>query len=520
MKSIILNLAAILTLSGFLTHIALAQERVTLINNVTIVSANENSVSRFLGNVAIEGERIIYVGANAPETFGYVEEIDGKGKFLIPGLIDSHVHLSNTAGFNGRLKGSYPEALDAYFNQLPRSYLYFGFTTLVDLNNYNPERVDKISRSPLHPDIYTCANQVKVMNDFEMEMEETPQEERYKLHFLHDRYNKDLSYPSAVDFSLHTPKSVVAEIKENGGVGVKVVYEDEATGLAVTWAKPSFQILTDLVMEAKEANIPVVIHAPSLEGHKIGLEAGVEVFAHGLWNWSSNFDKLRNRELTPEHKSVLSEISRKRIGYQLTIRTIAGEYDLITGGFMSDPNLRHAYPPEYLKILQDDENQWGAGKIRSRAAYLERTNPPFYEAILGDHSNPDDLWPKLYKLYLHKLYTVAQYLNDQGATIILGSDTPAMNMATNPPGYNGILEMRHWAAADIPLEDIFRAATLDNARAFHLEHFYGSIEVGKIANLLLLDADPLENISAYDNIERVIIRGTPVQRQALSAIEQ
>ena len=64
-------------------------------------------------------------------------------KFIIAGLMDSHVHLVNTAGFNGKLKNKYPKLLESYFEQLPKSYLYHGFTTLVDVNNYNPELVSK-----------------------------------------------------------------------------------------------------------------------------------------------------------------------------------------------------------------------------------------------------------------------------------------------------------------------------------------------------------------------------------------
>ena len=120
---------------------------------------------------------------------GNFKEIDGKGKFIISGLMDSHVHLANTAGFNGRLKNKYPELVAAYFEQLPKSYLYHGFTTLIDVNNYAPQLISQIKNSALHPDIFTCGNQVLVMDDFMMEMEEYTPEIRYLFQFLHDKYN-------------------------------------------------------------------------------------------------------------------------------------------------------------------------------------------------------------------------------------------------------------------------------------------------------------------------------------------
>ena len=83
----------------------------TLISNITIISADAENIKTQLGYVLIEGEKIIYVGEKKPEVLGNHKELDGKGNFLIPGLIESHVHLANTAGFNGQLKNKYPELL-------------------------------------------------------------------------------------------------------------------------------------------------------------------------------------------------------------------------------------------------------------------------------------------------------------------------------------------------------------------------------------------------------------------------
>jgi imidazolonepropionase-like amidohydrolase len=62
-----------------------------------------------------------------------------------------------------------------------------------------------------------------------------------------------------------------------------------------------------------------------------------------------------------------------------------------------------------------------------------------------------------------------------------------------------------------------RAATLDNANALGLSHELGSIEVGKSADLLLLKDNPLENVSAYDSIETIFLKGEPIAREALRA---
>lgn len=488
-----------------------------LISDISIISANSERIEAQVGYVLIEDDKITYSGVKKPKDPGNCKKINGKGKFLIPGLIDSHVHLANTAGFNGPLKRKYPEQVEAYFKQLPRSYLYHGFTTLIDVNNYNPSRIDQIKHEPLHPDIYTCGNQVQLMDDFMMEMEEYPQKIRYQHQFLHDKYNAAVHFPDSINLAEHTVEQIVAKIKSENGLGVKMVYEDEASGLVVSWAKPSMEILSELVREAGKQQLPVLLHAPSLEGHQIGLAAGIDIFAHGLWNWSANPDEFENQFLGEEHKTVLNQIALDKKGYQLTFRAIYGEKDLVFSSFHSDENLNHVYPKGYLRILKTKEGEWGKNKIYGRSEFLKRTNFPFYEALWKRHTDSVQVWKNAFKIYTHRLNTTAKFLEEANANFIFGSDTPAMNMFTNPPGYNGFLEMKHMFDAGISLETIFKAATYNNAKAFHFEDRYGSVEAGKVANLLILGANPLESIEAYDEIENVIIRGEIIERMYLSA---
>jgi len=77
--------------------------------------------------------------------------------------------------------------------------------------------------------------------------------------------------------------------------------------------------------------------------------------------------------------------------------------------------------------------------------------------------------------------------------------------------------MKHMFDAGISLEKILRAATFNNAKAFHLESLYGGVERGKKANLLILKSNPLVNINAYNEIEIVIISGKLIPREKLSA---
>ena len=85
----------------------------------------------------------------------------------------------------------------------------------------------------------------------------------------------------------------------------------------------------------------------------------------------------------------------------------------------------------------------------------------------------------------------------------------------NPPGLNGRLELQNWADGGAPLALILRAATPDNATALGLSHELDSIELGKRADLVLLDADPLKAITAYDAINTIFLNGNPIPRGSL-----
>ena len=69
-----------------------AQQKTILINNVEIFNGKDASTTK--GNVLIEGNKIIKVSATPIPTnrSANVQVIDGKGKFLMPGLIDAHYH--------------------------------------------------------------------------------------------------------------------------------------------------------------------------------------------------------------------------------------------------------------------------------------------------------------------------------------------------------------------------------------------------------------------------------------------
>ena len=69
----------------------------------------------------------------------------------------------------------------------------------------------------------------------------------------------------------------------------------------------------------------------------------------------------------------------------------------------------------------------------------------------------------------------------------------------------------------MPLAAILQAATINNARQFGLDKHYGTVTAGKVANLLLLNSNPLESVRAWSDIDRVILRGQALERESLAA---
>ena len=77
--------------------------------------------------------------------------------------------------------------------------------------------------------------------------------------------------------------------------------------------------------------------------------------------------------------------------------------------------------------------------------------------------------------------------------------------------------MQQLQKAGMSLAQIFKAATINNAREFKLDSQVGTIEPGKITNLVLLKKSPLESVDAYDSVTTIFVHGKPIPRKNLVA---
>ena len=112
-----------------------------LIKDVTVVSVGHEMTS-VATDVLVRDGKIVFIGnLDADSVSDARTTIDGTNRFLIPGLIDSHTHLSEVPGMTFEHERLFPDVSSEARNQIPRSYLYHGFTTVIDLNSH-PQAID------------------------------------------------------------------------------------------------------------------------------------------------------------------------------------------------------------------------------------------------------------------------------------------------------------------------------------------------------------------------------------------
>jgi hypothetical protein len=137
-----------------------AEDAATMvIRDVTVISP-ERPAPLEHAYVRIEGGRIAEV-SRRPLKGGV--QIDGRGKFLIPGLIDTHTHLREVPGMQASHRAAHSDLAAQAEVQEPRSYLYFGFTTVLSLGDTAPT-IKRWNALTVRPDAYFCGGTPSAKN--------------------------------------------------------------------------------------------------------------------------------------------------------------------------------------------------------------------------------------------------------------------------------------------------------------------------------------------------------------------
>jgi imidazolonepropionase-like amidohydrolase len=466
------------------------------VDHITIVSP-EREKPRRDATVYIRDGRIASISSSSKVGRGSVAPsqgivIDGRGLYLTPGLIDSHVHLSQIPGMNEEQEARHPEIAGPAREQIPRSFLLYGFTTLIDLIS-TPEAMARWNAKAVVPDTYFCGG-AALLDGYPMAW--APKPERYRG-WPYMLVEPGTEAPVGIDPAQQTPAAVVARMKVDGAICVKAFYE-HGFGTARNLPVPKLETIRELVRSAHAAGLPVLLHANSSEAQTFGLEAGVDILAHGLFNWS---EPGGSTELTPAVKKILDGVVARNVGWQPTIQVLYGLPDISKSGFLSNPLLNRVLPSNLIEWYRSPEGQW------------------FHDELLKDPEIKDSRsFDAQLALAADRVKHATVYLAAHGANLLFGTDTPsAAPSYANPPGLNAWFEMKNLIDAGLTPSQIFRAATLSNAQALHLESDVGTVEVGKRANLLLLRQDPTKTIDAYADVVGVILGGRILDPAELAA---
>lgn len=456
-----------------------------ILEGITIISPQANGISSIIGNIYIKNGKIQKITTHQNVLPNNYKIISGKGLYAIPGLIDSHVHIDSIPGIDPERMDDYREMVAAYKKQMPRSYLYYGYTTLIDLFKADKQQFNS---QPVHPDIYDCGGGVTVENGYPM----TTLSNKEKHEWIGNTYQDKLRANIAIKknrSALISTKNAIA----NGAICIKTYYEP-GFGKVRHLPLPSRESINDIAQTAHKNKLPVYVHANSLIAQQFVIGTNIDNMAHGIWNWG-DLDGVKG--LPTPIKSLLNDIISRKIGYQPTVQVPMGLSALVNNHYFSDKNLLKVLPKSLFDWYQTKKGQWYA------------------DALVGKKSKE-----KVFKKTMIKVDQVKRtlkYLADNNAKLLFGTDTPSSPTYGNLPGYNGYLEMLQWNNAGVPLNIILKSATINNAKELRLDRLYGSIGPGKVANILILSKNPLKTIDAYDSIVAIILHGKWYRRDVFLA---
>lgn len=458
-----------------------------LIENVTVLSADnaEASSEKF---VLLTNGRIAQISDVVIESQQDTQRIDGRGKFLTPGILDSHVHVSSIPGLgfvSEERAQQHPDLVDAYLAQQPRSYLYHGVTQVVDPNPGASWR--RFDSSLTKPDYFRCE---VVTSASTFPYVEQPAEVAKKLYsYLVSDTESDIGDDDS-------PENVVTRIADSGAICVKLYFEN-GYGDSSQWPLLSSEILQRVISAAHSHNLLVLAHANALDMYQKALVEDIDVLAHGMWAWGADNSFVN----TPASViSTMEIVAQRQVGFMPTLRIVAGLGEIMESDRLERVDFRNVTPTLLQDWYRQPEAQW------------------FKSELLAAEDLSPELFTRIYRQgVVGRGIRAMQHLDSLSYPLLLGSDTPGSPSYINQPGLNTYHELLLMAEGGISLADIFAAATINTARQFTLDADYGTVEVGKVANLLLLNENPLEAIEAWNSIDTVFLGGVPIRREQLLA---
>ena len=386
------------------------------------------------------------------------DTVNAAGKWIIPGLIDAHVHFSQTGWVDGR-----PDALDlrehlpyerveadlhAHPERFFRTYLCSGVTAVFDVGGY-PWTLDlqaRTAESTSAPRVAAAGPLLSTI-DFWLNLPDQRQ-------FI---YMSDEA----------TVRQAVRAHKDWGAAAIKVWYimppqpPDTARVSALVHAAGD---------EARKVGLPLIVHATGLWEAKDALRAGARILVHSV---SSE----------PVDDEFLTLARRQGAIYVPTLTVLDGYQQVRARRFERDRQpLGCVDPGTRAKALATDT-----------VALAQRMPAPAAEERSA----------RTRRLMAQAAANLKR-VRHAGIPVALGTD------AGNPLTLHGAsvpMELEAMQAAGLTPLDVLIAATRNGARALGLGQHEGTVTTGATADLVVLDADPLSDLRNVRRMALVVRRG-------------
>jgi imidazolonepropionase-like amidohydrolase len=424
-----------------------ASESIYAITDVVIVDV-ENGIAVPGQTVIVMGDRIDKIGAQGkidiPEG---TEIISGHGFYLMPGLVDAHVHYFDAPVF-GRLM------------------IANGVLLVRDMgmpNEYILKLRDELNRG------------------------ETLGPEMIATGAILDGNPPQI--PS-ISLGIQTPEEGRAAVRKQAAAGVDMIK---------VYSTLDREVFLAIVDEAQKLGLKVVGHIPDSIYIEDAAAAGLKSSEH-WFGFEKVIAKLLGDPVKLTYAGMGSEAGYlQRLG-EVDPQALQDFYQRLRASGLT------VVPTVVVFKVFPDMNAFEARSL-PRSEYISQNLLSIWKSQWSGQSAPEFIWQNWAKM--------VNQLNKAGVPLMVGTDLMCPGII---PGYSVHEEMAIWQEAGIPATDVLRSATWVPANFMGLGDRLGSISEGKTASMVLLGANPLEDINNAQQIEGVFLRGQYFNREALDRL--
>jgi len=401
-----------------------------------------------------------------------IDTVDARGTWITPGLIDAHMHFSQTGWADGR-----PDALDV---RATHPYT----EVQADLKKH-PER---FGRS------YVCSGVTSVFD-----VGGYPWTLQLKERFAHDTSVPHVAAAgpllSTLDHWVNVPgerQFIHLKDEASGRDGVRYLASQGADAVKVWWIVRSPDLTVDASAgavgaaadEARKRHLPLIVHASGLAEAKAALRSGANVLVHSVEDEPVDADFIA---LAKTNNAIVIPTLTVLDGYVRMFRSAVDR----TPPVVDDPNgcVDRATLSKVAETATIDPSLVDPARITARQQRAER-------------------FTRVTRANLKALV-------EAGIPIATGTD------AGNPLTLHGpaiYAEMEAMQASGMTPMQVIVASTAGAARAMRIDKQTGTIEKGRDADLVILAADPASNVTNFRKIRYVVRAGVVRSIKELSAM--